>query len=640
MRRMLGERQAPCPNCGGPIQFRVGTSRAVVCSYCRYSVVRTRDSLEAVGQVADLVPTSPFMNVGDHGVVNGEEFRVHGRLQLDHGAGPWDEWYIEFPRRGGRWAWLAQAQGKFFLSSYIEASGMPAYEQMTPGQRGQIPGGGDIVWAVTERGQSRLVSGEGELPFPIQQDATGRYVDLSGPSKRVATIDYGDGSEPPKLFAGHEIPFSTIEVRGGAVGPRPVQKVEAQKLQCPTCGGPCPIRAPDITERVACQYCGTLLDFNQGALRALAQTNMENKVEPAIPLGAEGTVRGRQMTCIGFMERSTWSGGLFKWREYLMYSGAGGYVWLMEDGGHWTLIEPTPAGGVTFSGFTASRDGNSHKLYNVAEGEVRYVAGEFYWKVKAGDKAMLRDFIAPPHILSSEQTPSEVVWSKGEYIPKKEIGDAFQLKTMPMQFGVGPAQPNPHHTAVPAWVAVIGGGLLMVLAMAMEFFPSGQGLVSQPLGMPAAGGSQPSVSAPFSVDGPTPLRVKLDTTTDNQWVGVDCALENTDTGKTEQFYVDAGRFHGRSGGENWSEGSKDATTYVSAVPDGNYVLHMNTTWQAYPQPGATPALSMPGATINVTAGKRSPMCFLFSLVLIALPFIITWMRRNTFEKRRWENSSL
>ena len=37
-------------------------------------------------------------------------FTLVGRLQLDYGQGPWNEWYAAFD--DGDWGWVAEAQGK------------------------------------------------------------------------------------------------------------------------------------------------------------------------------------------------------------------------------------------------------------------------------------------------------------------------------------------------------------------------------------------------------------------------------------------------------------------------------------------------------------------------------------------------
>jgi hypothetical protein len=76
----LPVRTASCPNCGAPIEFKLGSSAGCVCPFCRFSVARTGEVLEAIGKVADLVPTAPRLTVGDQGMVDGRPFTVGGRL--------------------------------------------------------------------------------------------------------------------------------------------------------------------------------------------------------------------------------------------------------------------------------------------------------------------------------------------------------------------------------------------------------------------------------------------------------------------------------------------------------------------------------------------------------------------------------
>ena len=48
---------ANCPSCGGPIEFKIGSSAAVICDHCRTVVARTDRGLEDLGKVAPLVET-------------------------------------------------------------------------------------------------------------------------------------------------------------------------------------------------------------------------------------------------------------------------------------------------------------------------------------------------------------------------------------------------------------------------------------------------------------------------------------------------------------------------------------------------------------------------------------------------------
>ncbi|MBK6406538.1 MAG: DUF4178 domain-containing protein [Holophagales bacterium] len=72
--------------------------------------------LESLGTVSELVPTSSPFRIGTTGKPKTQglkPFRIVGRLQLSTGEGTWDEWHVSF--EDGRYAWLAEAQGTFWV---------------------------------------------------------------------------------------------------------------------------------------------------------------------------------------------------------------------------------------------------------------------------------------------------------------------------------------------------------------------------------------------------------------------------------------------------------------------------------------------------------------------------------------------
>ena len=52
--------------------------------------------------------------------------QVVGRVQYDHGTGAWNEWYLALD--SGRWLWLAETQGRYYLSGTLAGGNekMPA----------------------------------------------------------------------------------------------------------------------------------------------------------------------------------------------------------------------------------------------------------------------------------------------------------------------------------------------------------------------------------------------------------------------------------------------------------------------------------------------------------------------------------
>src|SRR5581483_453306 len=104
-----------CPACGGPIVFKVGSAIVAICPYCHSAVARGDRHVEDLGKVADLVETGAVLEVGLKGRFEGVPYELTGRAQLAHEAGGvWDEWYAAFA--DGRWGWLAEAQGRYYLT--------------------------------------------------------------------------------------------------------------------------------------------------------------------------------------------------------------------------------------------------------------------------------------------------------------------------------------------------------------------------------------------------------------------------------------------------------------------------------------------------------------------------------------------
>lgn len=633
----LPARTASCPNCGAPIEFKLGSSAGMVCPYCRFSVVRTGEVLEAIGKVADLVPTAPRLTVGDQGVVDGRPFTVGGRLQLDHGSGPWDEWYVEL--EPGRWAWLAYAQGRSYITFPQEVTEAPPYQQLSPGARIKLSGF-SLEWTVTEIGQSRLVSAEGELPLPATPGERSRYVDLTGPNDLFATIDYGaSGGDAPHIYVGRNVPEGGLKITRAAVGPRPEQKVEVERLRCPTCGGPIKLLVPSQSERATCPSCRAILDVERGALAKVGQLD-ERRVSLTIPLGSQGTLCGEQVIVVGMVERTTTDG--YSWQEYLLYAGDG-YRWLVEDTGHFTYVRELSPSDVSVGIFGPSYKGKTYRRFQYSTAKVSYVIGELYWRARVGDSAQLEDYIRPPQVLSKEETSKELHWSLGTYVPSKDVWKAFSLPGTPFSpFEVGTCQPNPVQLGYLVGVGTLLIGILIVLGIIFEG-AAGREVASVPLKLvPASAVTAPDegvvYTERFEVDHTTTLEVEVDTSVSNAWVSVAGALIDDDTNEVREFYINAEEWHGVTDGESWSEGDPKNAEYLGKVAPGRYVMRFDGQW------GQESTLMVgggaPAATAHVSVGKRSIGTFFLALLAIAAPLILGIIRKITFESRRWSNSNV
>lgn len=453
--------EAPCPSCGAPIEFKVSSSLVTVCEFCHTVVARGDRRLEDLGKVAALVETNSPLELGLTGRYADKPFELVGHVQYRHAAGGvWDEWYASFP--GNRWGWLAEAQGKFFLTFRMKKSQeveLPPAATVEIGQQIQIPKVGTLV--VHERGTATLIAAEGELPYRPEPGTPHSFADLSGEKGRFGTLDLS--VEPPTLFLGHQVTTAELGISLRAAAERDPKEISAKGLTCPHCGGSLDLKAPDQSERVTCPYCNSLLDINAGNLVYL-RTLKKQKVEPLIPLGSVGKLRGREFTTIGFLRRAVnFDGRDYYWTEYLLYHPQDGFFWLVNSDSHWSFVESVPRGEIQASGTALVFRGERYQLFQRAMASVRNVQGEFYWKVEVGETVETADYICPPRMLSVETTgvmreSQEVNVSLGTYVSRAEICEAFQLPALSPGFGVAPNEPNPTDTKVFwSWPVIVAG---------------------------------------------------------------------------------------------------------------------------------------------------------------------------------------
>lgn len=458
----MKKRIVACPACAAPVEFKLSTSLVTVCDFCRSIVARADKKVEDHGKVADLVETNSPIQRGLSGKFNKKRFEVVGRVQYQHPAGGvWNEWYLQFP--GDRVGWLAEAQGKFYMTFERRFAGQvefPSFESLSVGHRFEMSAenkssssaaaGGFVV---AEKGIATAQSADGDIPWAFRQGAEHKFADLHGDNDEFGTLEYS--GDRPRGFFGREVSLAELNLDGdGWAAAVPAgANTPAMHVNCPNCGGPLTLHVPDQTQRVTCPSCKGLLDCQQGKLQYLQTLNLP-VVKPVIPLGSVGKLFDTEYTVIGFMERyAVWEGKTFPWTEYLLYNPAKGFRWLVRNQGHWSFVESVPLSKVMKNGDRlVNFDGTEFKLYDKGKAYVRFVVGEFYWKVTTEEIVETRDYIAPPLMLSFETTKSnkgeEKNASLGTYLTVETIEQAFGLKDLPRAFSVGTIQPQPSRADV------------------------------------------------------------------------------------------------------------------------------------------------------------------------------------------------
>jgi hypothetical protein len=138
---------------------------------------------------------------------------------------------------------------------------------------------------------------------------------------------------------------------------------------------------------------------------------------------------------------------------------------------------------------------------------------------------------------------------------------------------------------------------------------------------------------PFELSQLGNLGLRATAPVDNTWVYLDGQLVHLATEEIIPFGIEVSYYHGRSGGERWSEGGRSRTVYLGEVPPGRYLLRFRTSGKT--RPGS--ANEVP---IRLEAQSRVFMAShaLGFLVLLWLWPLLKGAIYLGFEKRRWAES--
>jgi hypothetical protein len=451
-------RSAPCPGCGATLEFKNAATLVVVCPFCGSASYRSDVALESIGKVAEVAPIESLLELGARGRHADRGWRAVGQIQLDHGAGPWNEWCLAFD--DGTWGWLAEAQGQLLLTRAVEGAKAPTRTRLRPGN--EVSLGETGLFRIAEVGSARVTAVRGEIPARVVPGQAVHYADLSGPGGLFGTLDYGTGDELEAAYAGRVVAAEEMGLDPSKAA-RVERRAAAERVSCPHCAGILELRDPDSV-RAACGSCGSLLDTSTKSVHVLGMAR-EIEARPDLPLGGQGVLEGETVETLAFLVRSVKVEGVrYAWHEYLLRRARGGYRWLVESHGHWLLADGIPLGDVGDGAFSKRVDGREFQHFQAGNARVDAVYGEVYWEVRVGETVKAVDYVCPPRMLTLETTQKEQIATLGRYATRGEVESAFSLaKPLREPVGVAPAQPNPHDGP---W-GLAGCGTLLALALLM-----------------------------------------------------------------------------------------------------------------------------------------------------------------------------
>jgi len=629
-------RTARCPSCGAPVEFKSVASVLAVCGFCQSTLVREGDELASLGRMAALIEDRSPLQRGAEGRWKGRHFALIGRIQLRWEQGLWNEWHLLFD--DAKSGWLSESGGEYVISEPLwQPDALPRFSELRVGQALSIAG---RAYSVTNLLTGECVAGEGELPFKVGPGYAAPVADMRDQAGGFATLDYSDDPAKPLVFVGESVEFASLawnNLRQGMQIAEPT--VKARAFNCPACAAPLSVRHAHI-ESVGCASCGAVLDTTNDTVALLARASLELKVEPVLPLGTRGKLRGEDVEIIGFMRRRmTADGADYRWTEYVLLGRAGRLLWLTEYQGHWNLAKVVPRITVVM-GEIAVLDGVEFKHFQSYHAFVDYVVGEFPWRVQIDESAAVEDFIAPPRMLSRETSANEETVTLAEYLAPEELQQAFKLPPrLPAAVGVFANQPNPRAESNSKvwrrfWLFLAAALVVQVVSLMR---PSGLVFEQYLWFMP--GDDEPQMTREFRLPAAVPrLKIEHETNLSNNWVSLGLTLVNKDTGEAWQANRELSLYTGVETGvdengrwsETWHEGSYADAVVFADLPAGTYVLSEE----------AERGVAGDPVRAKVKVSRPGPQWSTLGLLLAALasvPFYTYW-RRRSFEVARWAES--
>jgi uncharacterized protein DUF4178 len=410
---------------------------------------------------------------------------------------------------------------------------------------------------------------------------------------------------------------------------------QVQSLTCPNCGAPLTVRSMGRAVAIVCGHCHSILDAKDPQLKILQRFEDAIDEVPLIPLGSRGKWRGSDYEAIGFQVRSMESDGLtYSWREYLLFSPYKGFRYLTEYDGHWNDCSVATALPEA-EGASARYLGKKYRHFQTCLAKTTFVLGEFPWQVAVNDDAIaVTDYIAPPYVLSSETAGNETTWTLGEYVNGADIWKAFGLPGLaPTPIGVYENQPSAVKTSAGRiWFAFAGlAAALVVIFTLNQLFSQQEQVFREAYSFSPSSTEASFVTPEFELKGRTSsVEVQTDADVSNQWIYLDYALIDEDTGQAYDFGREVSYYSGVDSDGTWTEGGHQDQVVLPSIPPGRYYLRI--------EPESDASLGSIGYTVTVTRDVPVLGVYLLAFAALLLPALLISWRTYSFEQMRWAQS--
>jgi Domain of unknown function (DUF4178) len=415
---------------------------------------------------------------------------------------------------------------------------------------------------------------------------------------------------------------------------------QVQQISCPNCGGAIEIKAAGYSITLICQYCSSVLDLANKDVRIITAYN-EAADDLTLKLGSRGELEGAELEVIGYLRRSD---DEMSWEEYLLFNPYCGYRWLIFVEGEWRIGSMLTSLPMIDDYNIAVHDGQRFEMeYDATEAVTDYVLGEFYWRVKVGDRVQASEFVNNHIRLSLEEDASERNWTETRPISAHSVERAFGLTDNARSYldDYGVEDSN------------IGDGLIdfykmMIMAIGtfLIFF----------IASVALSGNGPSINQSFTLtSGAEAQTFKIGEITierpyqaisieafspglTNKWIDLDYSLIDKATQKSVDVYEGIEFYEGYDSDGRWTEGSQSSTTKIASVSRGTYEIVVDAqvnNWTGAQNSYANSNEWQANGTVSVSIKASIGAMFGWNTILFLILLLIppAWVFRNYWQSR-------
>jgi hypothetical protein len=237
-------------------------------------------------------------------------------------------------------------------------------------------------------------------------------------------------------------------------------------------------------------------------------------------------------------------------------------------------------------------------------------------------------------VLSSEFTGDETTWTLGEYVHGADIWKAFALPGVaPPPLGVYENQPSTLRvSAGQTWFAFAGlASALFVIFTLNQLFAQREPVFQEAYSFSPSSREASFVTPEFELKGRTSdVEVQTDADVVNQWIYLNYALIDEDTGQAYDFGREVTYYQGVDSDGSWSEGSRYDRTVLPSVPPGHYYLRV--------EPESDASLGRIEYRVTITRDVPVLSIYFLAFAALLLPALLISWRTYNFEQMRWAQS--